>query len=78
MRHPQCFRWWESFSAGRVSPPIYILEIIRYGCADETEAVSIYMVRHSVRIDAAAAPASPTAEQLAQAVAYEAEQADDN
>ena len=32
---------------------------------------------HSVRIDAAAAPASPTAELLAQAVAYEAEQADD-
>jgi hypothetical protein len=32
----------------------------------------------SARIDAAAAPASPTAEQLAQAVAYEAEQADDN
>jgi hypothetical protein len=42
-------------------------------------AVSLYNEEDdSARIDAAAAPASPTAEQLAQAVAYEAEQADGN
>jgi hypothetical protein len=41
-------------------------------------AVSLYEEDDSARIDAAAAPASPTAEQLAQAVAYEAGQADDN
>jgi hypothetical protein len=41
-------------------------------------AVSMYGQEDSVRIAAAAAPASPTPEQLARAVAYEAEQAADN
>ena len=37
-------------------------------------AVAIYGDNDSVRIETAPAPASPTAEELAQAIAYEAEQ----
>jgi hypothetical protein len=41
-------------------------------------AVTLGYQGASARIESAPAPASPTAEELAQAVAYEAEQADDN
>ena len=38
-------------------------------------AVALWSPGSTVRIEAAVAPASPTAEELAQAVAYQAEQA---
>ena len=40
-------------------------------------AVALGVQGSSVRIESAPAPASPTAEELAQAVAYQAEHADD-